>query len=161
METLRSYLSTLSPTAQAEFAARARTSIGYLRKAISVGQRFDGALVRLLHIESGGAVSLTDLRADIWPAGEAVAFSSLAQVNALVDSRMTKRSLRVRLGLGSDAHLAKVLGLPVADVEAWPEEVSMPALPQVLNILSATELPAAHDHASDPDAGRVFGVDAA
>jgi len=73
METLRTYLSTLSPADQADYAKRAGTSIGYLRKALSKGQRFDGALVRQLHIQSCGEVSLTDLRADIWPANESAA----------------------------------------------------------------------------------------
>ena len=67
MDTLRAYLSTLTPTDQADFARRSGTSIGYLRKALSKGQRFDGGLVRLLHVESQGAVSLTELRPDIWP----------------------------------------------------------------------------------------------
>jgi len=73
MDTLRTYLSTLSPADQADFAKRAGTSIGYLRKALSVGQRFDGGLVRQLHVHSGGAVSLTELRPDIWPAEDAAA----------------------------------------------------------------------------------------
>lgn len=68
MDTLRSYLSTLSPADQAEYAKRAGTSIGYLRKALSKGQRFDGGLVRQLHLKSDGQVSLTELRPDIWPA---------------------------------------------------------------------------------------------
>lgn len=67
MDTLRAYLSTLTPTDQADYARRSGTSIGYLRKALSKGQRFDGGLVRLLHVESQGAVSLTELRPDIWP----------------------------------------------------------------------------------------------
>lgn len=67
MDTLRTYLSTLSPADQAEYAKRAGTSIGYLRKALSKGQRFDGGLVRQLHVQSEGAVSLTELRPDIWP----------------------------------------------------------------------------------------------
>ncbi|WP_045736780.1 hypothetical protein [Xanthomonas sp. MUS 060] len=67
MKTLRAYLSTLAPAAQAEYAERAGTTIGYLRKAMSIGQRFDGALVRQLHLLSDGAVRLTDLRPDIWP----------------------------------------------------------------------------------------------
>ncbi len=71
MDTLRTYLSTLSPADQAEYAKRAGTSIGYLRKALSKGQRFDGGLVRLLHVESAGAVSLTELRPDIWPSSAA------------------------------------------------------------------------------------------
>jgi hypothetical protein len=160
METLRNYLSTLNPAAQAEFAARAGTSIGYLRKAISVGQRFDGALVRLLHIESGGAVSLTDLRADIWPAGETVALPKPG-IGALVDSRMSKRALRARLGLSSDAHLAVVLSLPADEVAAWPEEGSVPAIPQVLKLLGAQEAPAAPNEPEDPDADRIVNVEAA
>ncbi|KGK59597.1 hypothetical protein NC00_01375 [Xanthomonas cannabis pv. phaseoli] len=68
MDTLRSYLTTLTPAEQADYAVRAGTSIGYLRKAMSKGQRFDGGLVRQLHVQSQGAVSLTELRPDIWPA---------------------------------------------------------------------------------------------
>lgn len=66
METLRSYLKTLSPLDQAEYAKRAGTSIGYLRKALSIEQRFDGALARRLDEESGGAVSRNDLRPDVF-----------------------------------------------------------------------------------------------
>ncbi len=68
MDTLRSYLATMPPAEQAAYAVRAGTTIGYLRKALSKGQRFDGGLVRQLHIESDGVVSLTELRPDIWPA---------------------------------------------------------------------------------------------
>lgn len=70
MDTLRSYLATMPPAEQAAYAVRAGTTIGYLRKALSKGQRFDGGLVRQLHIESDGAVSLTELRPDIWPESE-------------------------------------------------------------------------------------------
>ena len=83
------------------------------------------------------------------------------QIAAEVDSRMSKRALRARLGLSSDAHLAKVLGLPIADVAVWPEEGSVPAVPQVLNLLGTNVLPAAVDQPSDPDADRIAGVDAA
>ena len=79
MDTLRSYLSTLSPADQADYARRAGTSIGYLRKALSKGQRFDGALVRQLHIQSGGDVSLTELRPDIWPGDEGLAANDSSQ----------------------------------------------------------------------------------
>jgi len=67
METLRAYLATLTPDAQAAYARRAGTTIGYLRKALSTKPRLDGALVRRLDEESGGAVSRSDLRPDIWP----------------------------------------------------------------------------------------------
>lgn len=66
MQTLRQYLATLPVEEQAQFAQRAGTTIGYLRKALSKGQRFDGALVRRLDEESGGAVSRFELREDIF-----------------------------------------------------------------------------------------------
>lgn len=67
MECLRTYLANLKPDEQADYARRAGTTIGYLRKALSKGQRFDGALARLLDEQSGGAVPREDLRPDIWP----------------------------------------------------------------------------------------------
>lgn len=70
METLREYLGTLAPAEQAAYAVRAGTTIGYLRKALSKGQKFDGALARRLDEESGGAVSRATLRPDIWPSEE-------------------------------------------------------------------------------------------
>lgn len=72
METLRSYLATLSTDEQAAYAKRAGTTIGYLRKALSKGQRFDGALARRLDEESDANVSRHDLRPDIFgaPAAE-------------------------------------------------------------------------------------------
>lgn len=66
MDTLRQYLSTLQVTQQADYAVRAGTTIGYLRKALSKGQRFDGALARRLDEESGGSVSRHELRPDIF-----------------------------------------------------------------------------------------------
>lgn len=66
MDSLRSYLATLPPVAQAEYARRAGTTIGYLRKALSVGQKFDGALARRLDEESKGKVSRYDLRPDVF-----------------------------------------------------------------------------------------------
>lgn len=71
MQTLRDHLSTLSVTEQGEYAIRAGTTIGYLRKALSKGQRFDGALARRLDEESGGAVSRYELRPDIFGASPA------------------------------------------------------------------------------------------
>ncbi|MEN5115872.1 hypothetical protein ABE488_00845 [Luteimonas sp. TWI662] len=66
MITLRKYLATLSPDDQAAYAERAGTTIGYLRKALSKRQRFDGALARRLDEESGGAVCRHDLRPDVF-----------------------------------------------------------------------------------------------
>lgn len=85
-----------------------------------------------------------------------------AEIAALVDSRMSKRALRARLGLTSDAHLAKVLQLPVDQVAAWPEEQGVPALPQVLQLLGAQpEHHAAQAAPNDPDANRVIQVQVA
>lgn len=67
MEPLRTYLATLTPPDQAAYAVRAGTTIGYLRKALSKGQRFDGALARRLDEESGGAVPKEVLRPDCFP----------------------------------------------------------------------------------------------
>lgn len=71
MDTLRTYLGTLAPDEQAAFAVKAGTTIGYLRKALSKRTRFDGALARRLDEQSGGEVSRSDLRPDIFdpPAG--------------------------------------------------------------------------------------------
>lgn len=66
MDTLRAYLAKLAPPDQAAYAVKAGTTIGYLRKAMSKGQRFDGALARRLDEESAGAVSRHDLRPDIF-----------------------------------------------------------------------------------------------
>lgn len=67
METLRTYLATLSTDEQSAYAARCGTTIGYLRKALSTKPNLDGALVRKLDEESAGAVKRAELRPDIWP----------------------------------------------------------------------------------------------
>lgn len=83
-------------------------------------------------------------------------------IGVLVDSRMSKRALRARMGLSTDAHLAKVLQLPVEQVAAWPEEQGVPALPQVMRILGVEpEQPAAEAAQNDPDAERVIQVQVA
>ena len=66
MDELRTYLATLKPCDQADYAKRAGTTIGYLRKALSVRQRFGGLLARRLDEESGGAVPRHRLRPDIF-----------------------------------------------------------------------------------------------
>jgi hypothetical protein len=69
METLRAYLKTMEPLKQADYAKRAGTTIGYLRKALSTKPRFDGVLALALERESDGSVTRYDLRPDIF--GEA------------------------------------------------------------------------------------------
>jgi transcriptional regulator with XRE-family HTH domain len=88
--------------------------------------------------------------------------ASRVQIGRLVDSRMTKRALRDLLGLSSDTHLAKVLKLPVEQVQAWPEEQGVSALPQVLQLLGHRPEQSAADAApNDPDAERVIQVQVA
>ena len=88
--------------------------------------------------------------------------TSRAPICAEVDSRMSKRALRAKFGFKTDAPLAKLLRLPVEQVEAWPEEQGIPALPQVLRLLGVQEEPPAPEAApSDPDADRIINVEAA
>ena len=84
-----------------------------------------------------------------------------AAIGSLVDSRMTKRALRAKLALKSDAHLAKVLQLTTAEVEAWPEEQGVPALPQVVQLLGIQPQPEAATAPEDTDIDRIVSVDAA
>lgn len=67
METLRTYLNSMTKAEQQAYAARAGTTIGYLRKAISKRTRLDGALCRRLHEESNGKANKAEMRPDIWP----------------------------------------------------------------------------------------------
>lgn len=64
MNTLLAYLNSLSPEEQTAFAARCDTSIGYLRKAISIDQRLGESLCINIERESGGAVRCEDIRPD-------------------------------------------------------------------------------------------------
>lgn len=66
MEELREYLKTLTPDEQRDFAKRAGTSIGYLRKCLSTGQKIGGVIARRLDEESNSAVRKESLRYDIF-----------------------------------------------------------------------------------------------
>lgn len=61
MKELLAYLNSLAPDGQRDFARRCGTTIGYLRKAISVGQRLGESLCINIDRESGGAVRCEDL----------------------------------------------------------------------------------------------------
>lgn len=67
MDTLRTYLNSLSLREQSSYAIACGTTIGYLRKALSTRPSLDGALCRLLDENSGGKVPRQSLRPDIWP----------------------------------------------------------------------------------------------
>jgi hypothetical protein len=92
---------------------------------------------------------------------EAFAGSRVAAVRHLVDSHMSKRALRTKLGMDSDKHLATLLQLPAEEVEAWPEEGVLPALPQIQRLLGTEPQAAAEPANEDPDADRIGPVDTA
>lgn len=128
----------------------AGSTVGDLASGRSQSPRASSALALLrLHVERcGNGASLPPTQREA--------------IGTLVDSRMSKRALRSRLGLASDAHLAKVLKLPVDQVAAWPEEQGVPALPQVLQLLGhQPEQPTADAAQNDPDAERVIQVQVA
>lgn len=65
MEKLRAYLKTLSPDDQARYAQRCGTTIGYLRKRLSVGGRIGESIAIALDRESEGAVPCDSVRPDV------------------------------------------------------------------------------------------------
>jgi len=65
MNQLLTYLNSLPPADQQAFARRANTTVGYLRKAISVNQQLGESLCINLERESGGAVVCEALRGDV------------------------------------------------------------------------------------------------
>lgn len=65
VETLRTYLNSLTPDEQGEYARRCGTSIGYLRKALSKKQRLGEQLTIALERESTGAVRCEDILPDV------------------------------------------------------------------------------------------------
>lgn len=66
MDQLRCYLNALSLRDQESYAVRCKTSLSYLRKAISCNQSLGTALCVLLESESNGAVSRKELHPDDW-----------------------------------------------------------------------------------------------
>lgn len=69
MERLLVYLNSLAPAEREAFAGRCNTTVGYLRKACSKGQKLGETLCIRLAYESGGVVSCEDLRPDVdWQA---------------------------------------------------------------------------------------------
>jgi DNA-binding transcriptional regulator YdaS (Cro superfamily) len=65
MEALRIYLNSLKPADQKQFAKRCGTTIGYLRKAISIRQSLAEKVVIAIERESGGKVPVEGLRPDV------------------------------------------------------------------------------------------------
>lgn len=65
MKELRDHLNSMKPAEQKSFARRCGTSIGYLRKAISVESRMGESLVIAIERESAGKVRCEHLRPDV------------------------------------------------------------------------------------------------
>ncbi|WP_372484148.1 transcriptional regulator [Stenotrophomonas sepilia] len=117
---------------------------------------------RCIAIEHATGVSRHDLRPDVFGAAEPTGGQLVAETRALVDSRMSKRALRAKLGLSSDKQLAKVLQLPEEQVSGWADEDLVPALPQVMKLLGHLDQrePARPAH-EDPDADRIGPIEVA
>lgn len=62
MNKLRAYLNSLTPAQQIDVALRCGTTIGYLRKAISIKQALSESLAIAIERETGGQVTVADLR---------------------------------------------------------------------------------------------------
>lgn len=118
---------------------------------------------RCIAIELATGVSRHQLRPDVFgPAPADHATETAAQRHAEIDCRMSKRALRAKLGLSTDKQLAKVLQLPVEQIEAWAEDDQVPSIPQVLRLLGIEEQrPSLAPAICDPDADRIGPVDTA
>lgn len=62
---LRTYLKTLSPPQQTEFAKRCGTTIGYLRKWLCVGTHIGPSTAIAIERESGGLVRCEELAPNV------------------------------------------------------------------------------------------------
>lgn len=60
------YLNSLPVAEQSSFAQRCGTTVGYLRKAVSVGQRLKVVVCVSIERETHGQVTRKDLRPDDW-----------------------------------------------------------------------------------------------
>jgi len=65
MEILRTYLKTKTPAEQVGFAVRCGTTIGYLRKCLSTGQRIGESIVIAMERESAGKITCEAMRPDV------------------------------------------------------------------------------------------------
>lgn len=65
MKSISMYLASISTEEQRLFAERCGTSVNYLRKAVSIGQRIGLELCIRLERESSGAISCEALRPDV------------------------------------------------------------------------------------------------
>lgn len=63
---LRQYLNSMSAHEQVDFAKRCETSVGYLRKALSINQLLGPALCVSIERESYRSVTRQELRPNDW-----------------------------------------------------------------------------------------------
>jgi len=68
MDLLLKYINGLPPSERDEFATLCKTSIGYLRKAVSTKQLLGATLCVAIEQASGGVVTRKHLRPNDWPA---------------------------------------------------------------------------------------------
>jgi DNA-binding transcriptional regulator YdaS (Cro superfamily) len=68
MNKLLAYLNSLDQPAQKAFAEACGTTVGYLRKAISINQLLSAAVCVAIERETNRFVSRQDLRSDDWEA---------------------------------------------------------------------------------------------
>ncbi len=123
----------------------------------------------VLAIERATGVSRHELRPDVFGPGAASDSQEqpheqptvVDQIRGEVDSRMSKRALRAKLGVANDKLLAKVLQLPVEQVEGWAEEGALPAYPSIRRLLGVEEKSQAPSAPADPDEDRIIPVEAA
>lgn len=62
---LREYINSLTTEQQEKFAVRCETSVGYLRKALSRGQKIGESLCIAIEKESGRKVTCEEVRPDV------------------------------------------------------------------------------------------------
>ncbi len=94
-------------------------------------------------------------------ASEEMGVKPRREIGVQVDTRMSKRALRARLGLASDKQLATVLQLPLQQVEGWEDERALPAVPEVLRLLGVQSAAAVDVPPADPDDDRIVSVEVA
>jgi DNA-binding transcriptional regulator YdaS (Cro superfamily) len=88
MKLITTYLATLSPEDRAQFACRCGTTVGYLRKAVSIGQKLGESLCIALERESGRAITCEAVRPDVdWAY---LRGSELAQASAIIAHTATE-----------------------------------------------------------------------
>lgn len=91
------YLNSLPVAEQSSFAQRCGTTVGYLRKAVSVGQLLKVVVCVSIERETHGQVTRKDLRPDDWQS----IWPELAQTNPNTTPALTHQS---QVAINSEAH---------------------------------------------------------